>query len=79
MNPDTNNPAAFVLPESPQAASEEADRNGSRLDSQGQAAGAEEPSYDFIPPKKTVTVSVRYRIRGRGQPLPYPLDEGDGQ
>lgn len=78
MNPDTNNPAAFAPSGLPQAASE-TDRNGSRQDNQGQAADTEELSYDFVPPKKTVTVSVRYRIRGRGQPLPYPLDEGDGQ
>jgi hypothetical protein len=78
MNPDINNPAPFASPGLPHASSE-ADRNGSRLDSQEQAADTEELDYDLVPPKQTVTVSVRYRIRGRGQPLPYPLDEEDGQ
>jgi hypothetical protein len=57
----------------------EADRNGSRLDNQGGTEEPEDLTYDFVPPKKSVTLSVRYRIRGRGKPLPYPLDEGDGQ
>jgi hypothetical protein len=78
MNPDAKNPAAFAPSELPQAASE-MDSNGSRSGKQGQAVDTEELSYDFVPPKKTITVSVRYHLRGRGQPLPYPLDESDSQ